>query len=58
MDWVGMMPGKRGSRRLLGDHVLTQQNLMQGDFPDSIAIGEIEKEKNGQRGIGAVSDAE
>ena len=25
MDWVGMMPGKRGSRRLLGDHVLTQQ---------------------------------
>jgi hypothetical protein len=39
MDWVGMMPGKRGSRRLLGDHVLTEQNLMQGDFPDSVAIG-------------------
>ena len=39
MDWVGMMPGKRGSRRLLGDHVLTQQNLMSGDFPDSVAIG-------------------
>jgi hypothetical protein len=39
MDWVGMMPGKRGSRRLLGDHVLTQQNLMQGDFADSVAIG-------------------
>ena len=39
MDWVGMMPGKRGSRRLLGDHVLTQQNLMQGGFPDAVAIG-------------------
>ena len=39
MDWVGMMPGKRGSRRLLGDHVLTQQNLMEGDFPDAVAIG-------------------
>ena len=39
MDWVGMMPGKRGSRRLLGDHVLTQQELMQGDFADSVAIG-------------------
>jgi hypothetical protein len=39
MDWIGMMPGKRGSRRLLGDHVLTQQNLMSGDFPDGVAIG-------------------
>lgn len=39
MDWVGMMPGKRGSRRLLGDHVLTQQNLMQGSLADAVAIG-------------------
>jgi hypothetical protein len=34
-----MMPGKRGSRRLLGDHVLTQQNLMGGDLHDAVAIG-------------------
>jgi hypothetical protein len=39
MDWVGMMPGKRGSRRLIGDHVLTQQDLMQGRFADAVAIG-------------------
>ena len=39
MDWIGMMPGKRGSRRLLGDHVLTQQDLMQGGFRDAVAIG-------------------
>jgi hypothetical protein len=39
MDWVGMMPGKRGSRRLLGDHVLKQQDLMQGTFADAMAIG-------------------
>jgi hypothetical protein len=39
MDWVGMMPGKRGSRRLLGDHILTQQDLMKGGFPDAVAIG-------------------
>ncbi len=39
MDWVGMMPGKRGSRRLLGDHVLTQQDLMKGGFADAVAIG-------------------
>jgi hypothetical protein len=41
MDWVGMMPGKRGSRRLVGDHVLTQQDLLgkNGDFADAVAIG-------------------
>ncbi len=39
MDWVGMMPGKRGSRRLVGDYILKQQDLMQGGFPDAVAIG-------------------
>jgi hypothetical protein len=39
MDWVGMMPGKRGSRRLLGDYILKQRDLMQGSFPDAVAIG-------------------
>ena len=39
MDWVGMMPGKRGSRRVLGDHVLTQHDLMRGGFSDAVAIG-------------------
>ncbi len=24
LDWVGMMPGKRGSRRVVGDHIMTQ----------------------------------
>ncbi|WP_238325834.1 FAD-dependent oxidoreductase [Bryobacter aggregatus] len=38
-DWIGMMPGKRGSRRLTGDHVLTQHDLMSGSFPDAIAMG-------------------
>jgi hypothetical protein len=41
LDWVGMLPGKRESRRLLGDHVLTQFDLMgvNGDFEDAVAIG-------------------
>jgi hypothetical protein len=39
MDWVGMLPGKRGSRRLLGDHILTQDDLMKGGFADAVAIG-------------------
>ncbi len=41
MDWLGMMPGKRGSRRLLGEHILTQNDLLgkTPDFPDAVAIG-------------------
>ncbi len=41
MDWVGMVPGKRESRRLVGDHMLTQYDLMglTGDFDDAVAIG-------------------
>jgi hypothetical protein len=41
MDWVGMIPGKRGSRRINGDHVLTQHDLADPtkDFEDAVAIG-------------------
>ncbi len=39
MDWVGMMPGKRGSRRLIGDYILKQQDLISGGFADAVAIG-------------------
>jgi hypothetical protein len=39
LDWIGMMPGKRGSRRLVGDHILTQQDLLGGKFEDAIAMG-------------------
>jgi FAD-dependent oxidoreductase family protein len=41
LDWVGMLPGKRESRRLVGDHVLTQFDLMglSGDFDDAVALG-------------------
>ena len=41
MDWVGMMPGKRESRRIEGDHILTQHDLMglNGEPNDAVAIG-------------------
>jgi hypothetical protein len=41
MDWIGMIPGKRGSRRINGDHVLTQHDLLgkNGDFEDAVAVG-------------------
>ena len=39
LDWVGMMPGKRGSRRLAGDVIVTQRDLEQGDWEDAVAYG-------------------
>ncbi|HEX4130409.1 MAG TPA: FAD-dependent oxidoreductase [Pirellulales bacterium] len=41
LDWVGMIPGKRESRRLIGDHVLTQFDLIDAGskFDDSVCIG-------------------
>jgi len=41
MDWVGMIPGKRASRRMDGPHILTQHDLMNltGEFDDAAAIG-------------------
>jgi hypothetical protein len=41
LDWVGMVPGKRESRRLVGDHMLTQHDLMGLAAPldDAVAIG-------------------
>ncbi len=40
LDWVGMLPGKRESRRIVGDHILTQHDLVNGgNFADAVAIG-------------------
>ncbi len=40
LEWVGMMPGKRESRRLVGDSTLKQQDLEDGGhFEDAVAIG-------------------
>lgn len=40
MDWVGMIPGKRASRRLDGPHILTQQDCLSlNACPDAVAIG-------------------
>ena len=40
LDWVQSVPGKRDSRRFVGDHVLTQSDLVdQTEFPDAICYG-------------------
>lgn len=41
LDWIGMVPGKRESRRIVGDVMLTQYDLIDPnrDFEDALAIG-------------------
>ena len=40
LDWVGFLPGKRESRRYLGDHVMTQRDIeAEGRFHDLVAYG-------------------
>ncbi len=40
VDWIGMLPGKRESRRYVGAHVMTQHDVRAGGpFPDIVAYG-------------------
>jgi len=40
LDWIGMVPGKRESRRFVGAHVLTQPEIQARElFPDRVGYG-------------------
>ncbi|NLF56845.1 MAG: FAD-dependent oxidoreductase [Candidatus Hydrogenedens sp.] len=40
LEWVGMIPGKRESRRILGEHVMVQRELEEAElYPDRVSFG-------------------
>ncbi|MCR5042494.1 MAG: FAD-dependent oxidoreductase [Clostridia bacterium] len=40
LDWLGFLPGKRESRRMVGAYIMTQNDVLAGgDFPDTVAYG-------------------
>jgi len=40
LEWCGFLPGKRESRRFIGQHILTMQDIMEAPaFDDGIAYG-------------------
>lgn len=40
LDWFGWLPGKRESRRFIGQHILTERDVLTApNFPDTIAYG-------------------
>lgn len=52
LDWMGMLPGKRESRRYVGDHVLTQTDVgTGGHFEDVVAYGGWTMDDHDPRGF-------
>ncbi|VGO18310.1 FAD-dependent oxidoreductase [Pontiella sulfatireligans] len=40
LDWIGSIPGRRESRRFMGDHILTQVDIQENrHFEDAVAYG-------------------
>ncbi|HEV7302325.1 MAG TPA: FAD-dependent oxidoreductase [Tepidisphaeraceae bacterium] len=57
LDWVGAVPGKRESRRFMGPHVLTQQDVLEArQHPDVVAYGGWAIDLHPVRGIDAVDE--
>lgn len=58
LEWIGFLPGKRESRRFVGRHVLTEQDLLESRvFPDAIAYGGWSLDLHPPGGVDAPDEA-
>ncbi len=52
LDWMGILPGKRESRRYIGDHILIEKEILnEGRFPDVVAYGGWQMDDHGPAGF-------
>jgi len=57
LDWIGAIPGKRESRRFIGQHVLTQHDVQQAPVhTDEVAFGGWAIDLHPPKGIDAVDE--
>ena len=55
LDWIGAVPGKRESRRFMGPHILTQQDILESlVHDDEVAYGGWAIDLHPPRGIDAI----
>jgi len=52
LDWVGAVPGRRESRRFMGDYILSEKDLTEHrHFEDGVAFGGWSIDEHGEGGI-------
>lgn len=57
LDWVASIPGKRESRRFMGDHILTEGDLMEHRyFKDAVGYGGWSLDEHNPGGIENLSE--
>lgn len=57
LDWFGFLPGKRESRRFIGQHVLTQNDIQEAiNFNDTVAFGGWSMDTHPPQGIDAKNE--
>lgn len=58
LDWIGFVPGKRESRRFVGQHVLTEGDLFASrPFSDAVAFGGWPIDTHPPEGVDAPAEA-
>jgi hypothetical protein len=55
LSWFGFLPGKRESRRFIGQHILNENEILAcEDFPDAIAYGGWSLDTHPPEGVDAI----
>ncbi|MDN3620032.1 FAD-dependent oxidoreductase [Polaribacter undariae] len=57
LDWVGSLPGRRESRRFVGDHILSEKDMTEHKhFEDAVAFGGWSLDEHNPGGIENISE--